>query len=134
MADIFRTMILPAATTPVAQQIAAALSPAGAGMWTTPLSTTGQEPATHYISTGFIGEDFAYMVPEQTWEQDEEGLWSCVANEGGNASAVYDACVAADLDVTLAEVEAVFATADVTAQDPFVAMQRLGLSIVSAEV
>lgn len=134
MADIFRTMILPAATTPVAQQIAAALSPAGAGMWTTPLSTTGQEPATHYISTGFIGEDFAYMVPEQMWEQDKEGLWSCVANEGGDASAVYDACVAAELAITLADIEAVFAPADVTAQDPFVAMQRLGLSIVSVEV
>jgi len=71
--DIFRTLILPANVTPLAQEIAATLSPGGAGMWTTGLSATGLPPATHYISTGFIPPEFAHMVPEQFWIQDEEG-------------------------------------------------------------
>jgi len=51
----------------------------------------------------------------------------------GNPVAVYEACVAAGMTVTLEQIEAVFAVADVTEQEPFVAMQRLGLSIVSNE-
>ena len=130
MADIFRTLILPAAVTPLAQQIAATLSPAGVGMWTTGLSATGQEPATHFISTGFIPPDFAYMTPEQFWEQDETGAWVQTGSTPGDPVAVYEACVAAGMTVTLAEVEGIFAVADITAQDPFVAMGRLGVMIV----
>jgi hypothetical protein len=133
MTDIFRTMILRASITPLAQQIAATLSPAGAGMWTTPLSPTGATPATHYISTGQISPDFAHMVPCQTWEQDEEGAWVETGSEPGDPVAVYEACNASEMEVTLEQVEAVFDVADVTEQDPFVAMARMGLSLVSEE-
>jgi len=130
MTDIFRTMILPADVTPLAQQIASTLSPAGAGMWTTPLSPIAEGPATHYISTGYIGEDFAHMVPEQFWSQDETGEWVLVSSTPGDPVAVYEACTTAGMEVTLAEIEAVFAVADVTEQEPFVAMGRLGLVLV----
>lgn len=130
MSDIFRTLILPAEVTPLAQEIAATLSPAGAGMWTTGISPTGTAPATHYISSGLIGPDFAFMVPLQVWEIDEAGQWQLVSTEPGNPDAVTAACNAAGLEVTLEQVEAIFAVADVTEQEPFTAMGRLGLSII----
>ena len=127
--DNFRTLILPAAVTPLARQIAATLSPAGIGMWTTGLSPTGAEPATHYISTGLISPEFAHMVPEQTWEQ-VDGAWTQTSSTPGNPEAVTEACTAAGMEVALAQVEAVFAVADVTEQEPFTAMGRLGLVLV----
>jgi hypothetical protein len=126
-------MILPASITPLAQQIAATLSPAGAGMWTTPLSQTGATPATHFISTGQISPEFAHMVPCQTYTQDEEGAWQLVSTEPGDPQAVTDTCNASEMEVTLEQVEAVFAVADVTEQEPFTAMARMGLNLVSEE-
>ena len=130
MTDIFRTLILPADVTPLAQKIAATLSSGGSGMWTTGLSATGKELATNYISTGFIPPEFAYMTPEQFWEQNEAGEWVQIGSSPGDPIAVYEACVAAGMEVTLAEIEAIYAVADITAQDPFVAMDRLKLLIV----
>ena len=132
--DEFRTLILPANVTPLAQEIAATLSPGGAGMWTTGLSATGAEPATHFISTGFIPPEFAHMVPEQFWEQDETGAWVQTGSEPGNPVAVFEACTAAGMTVTLEQIEAVFAVADVTEQEPFVAMGRMGLVIAQDQV
>ncbi len=64
MSDVFRTLIVESADVDLARTIAATLDPAHSqGMWETPLSSTGAEPATHYISTGFIGEGFAALVP-----------------------------------------------------------------------
>ena len=128
--DNFRTLILPAAVTPLAREIAATLSPAGIGMWTTGLSPTGAEPATHFISTGLISPEFAHMVPEQVWEQ-VDGAWTQTGSTPGNPEAVLEACTAAGMEVTQAEVDGVFAVADVTEQEPFTALGRLGLVIAA---
>ena len=130
MTDIFRTLILTAEVTPLSQKIAATLSPAGQNMWTTGMSATGEAPATHYISTGYIGPEFAHMVPLQVWEQDETGYWQLISTEPGDPEAVTAACNAAGLEVTLEQVDAIFNAADVTEQEPFTAMARLGLQIV----
>ncbi|MCJ7824968.1 MAG: hypothetical protein MUP44_08725 [Anaerolineales bacterium] len=132
--DILRTLILPASVTPLAREIAATLSPAGAGMWTTGLAPTAEGPATHYISTGYISPEFAHMVPEQFWEQDEDGEWVQTGSEPGSPEAVTEACTAAGMEVTLEQVEAVFAVADVTEQEPFAAMGRLGLMLVQEPI
>jgi hypothetical protein len=73
------------------------------------------------------------MVPLQVWEQDETGYWQLISTEPGDPEAVTAACNAAGLEVTLEQVEAVFAVADVTEQEPFTAMARMGLSLVSEE-
>ena len=132
MADwAFRTLITTAATTPLARDIAATLSPtAGQNMWITGLSATGNAPATHYVSTGLISPEFAALVPEQTWEQDENGDWVQTGSTPGDSVLCYQMCVAGGLTVTQAEVDAVYAAADVTAQEPFVAFGRLGLKMV----
>ncbi len=130
MPDIFRTMILAADTIDLARELAASFGPGGSGMWLTPLSADGTEPATHFISSGYIPEAFAYMVPSQTWAMDENGNWVMVSSDPGNPQAVYEAATAQGVICTLAEVEAVFNTADVTDEEPFAAMGRAGLKIV----
>ena len=131
MADEYRNLIVPAANVDLARAIAASFGPGGSGMWTTPLSATGADPASHYISSGFVPPEFAYMVPCQTWETDENGAWVLVSSEPGDPVAVYTAATEAGVICTQAEVDALFAAADVTAQEPFVAMGRLGLAIVN---
>lgn len=133
MTDTFRTLILPASVTPLAREIAATLSPGGIGMWTTGLSPNGAEPATHFISAGLISPEFAHMVPDQTWEQ-VDGAWTQTGSTPGNPEAVLEACTAAGMEVTLAQVEAVFAVADVTEQEPFTAMSRMGLVLVQEPI
>lgn len=61
---VYRTMIVPAAVASQCRELAAAISPpgAGAGMWEVGLSPTGQSPATHYVSAGLIGTDFAELL------------------------------------------------------------------------
>jgi hypothetical protein len=131
MAWSFRTLITTAATTPLARDIAATLSPtAGQNMWLTGLSATGNAPATHYVSTGLISPEFAALVPEQVWEQDANGDWVMTSSTPGDPVACYDLCIAGGLTVTQAQVDAVYAAADVTEQEPFVAFARLGLLMV----
>ena len=132
MADwSFRTLVTSAATTPLARDIAATLSPsAGQNMWLTGLSATGNAPATHYVSTGLISPEFAALVPEQVWEQDENGDWVQTGSTPGDPVACYQLCIAGGLTVTQAQVNAVYAAADVTTQEPFVAFSRLGLQLV----
>lgn len=131
MADAFRTLIVTASTAPLARELAASFGPGGAGMWTTPLSATGEDPATHYVSTGLIPEQFAYMMPTQIWETDEKGQWVMTSSVPGNPQAVWGAASQAGVKCTLEQVQAIFDTADVTPQEPFVAMGRLGLKIIN---
>jgi len=132
MADwAFRTLITTTATTPLARDIAATLSPSGGqNMWLTGLSATGNAPATHYVSTGLISPEFAMLVPEQMWEQDANGDWVQTGSSPGDPVLCYQMCVAGGLTVTQAQVNAVYAAADVTQQEPFVAFARLGLQMV----
>ena len=104
-------MILPAALAPLAQDLAEGLAgPAGAGMWTTGLSADGSEPATHYVSTGMIEDQFAAALTD--------------------ADALYAACQAAGASVTQEQCEALVAESDVSADAPFDAFARLGLQII----
>jgi hypothetical protein len=130
---IFRTLIIAAEDQAMTSTISETLGgTGGTNMWLTGLSADGTEPATHYIATGLIGEEFAAMVPTATWEQIDD-VWTQTDYVPGNALLVSMACAQADVTVTQAEVEAIYARADVTAQEPFVAMARLGLMLVQPE-
>ena len=130
MADAFRTLIVTAAHAPFAQQLAASFGPGGAGMWTTPLSASGLDPATHYISSGALPEEFADLVPTQTWEQID-GTWTMTGSTPGNPAAIYAVAQSQGVQCTLAEVEDTLTSSDVTEQPPFVAMGRMGLTIIN---
>ena len=130
MAYIFRTLIIAAAGAPLARTIAAAFG-GGPDMWVTPLSASGSDPASHYISTGYIPAEFVAMCPMATWALDEDGNWVQTDYYPGDAAAVYGFCQQAGLPYTLAEIEGVFSRSDVSQQEPFVAMGRLGLQIIN---
>ena len=131
MADTFATLIVTAADAPTSRAIAAAFGPGGVGMFTTPLSASGNEPATHYISTGYIPAEFVALSPMATWALDEDGNWVQSDYYPGDAAAVYAFCQQAGLPYTLAEIEGVFSRSDVSQQEPFTAMGRLGLQIIN---
>lgn len=128
--DAFRTLIVPTANVELARAIAASFGTGGVGMWTTPLSPTGAEPATHFISTGGIPAEFAFLVSCQTWAQGEDGAWVMTGETPGDPVAVYGLAVEAGIPCTQDDVDDLFDAADVTEQEPFVAMARLGVQIV----
>lgn len=130
MTDIFLTLIVPDAEVALARTVAATMDPGGVGMWVTPLSSTGDNPATHWISTGWVPEAWQSIVPTQTWEQQEDGTWVEISSTPGDPTTVLNACQAADLEVTQAEIDGLFSVADVTTQQPFVAMNRLGVQMI----
>ena len=128
--DTFATLIVTAADAPTSRAIAAAFGPGGVGMWTTPLSASGLDPATHYISTGYIPSEFVALSPMATWALDEDDDWVQTDYYPGDAAAVYGFCQQSGLPYTLAEIEGVFSRSDVSQQEPFVALGRAGLKIV----
>lgn len=116
----YRCLIVPDAQVEFARELSATVAgPAGAGMWTTPLSSTGAEPATHWISAGLISQDFAALLP--------------LGNEPGNAALVAQLATANGMATTAEQVRALFDVADVTEDESHVAMARLGLVMVSAQ-
>jgi hypothetical protein len=137
MSNVFRSLLVPAADATMAAELAAMLDPVNStGLFTTPLSPTGTEPATHYISTGYIAESFDGPLPYQAWTQDEQGQWVQTEDDPGSPAAVYAACQQLDppAPYTLDNIERLWAAADVTDQDPWTAMSRLGLQLVQPEM
>jgi hypothetical protein len=138
--DIYRDMIIPTDQVVLAREIAVTLDPAhNANMWITPLSPTGQEPATHFISSGLIPEEFASMVPCVFWawdqpDPDQPGQWVVTDVYPGDPITVYEACIAQGMTVTQEEIDDLFAAADVSDQEPFVAMSRMGVQMVQESI
>jgi hypothetical protein len=124
-----RCMIVENAHAPLARALAVALAgDAGDRMWVTPLSPTGNLPASHWITEGIISEEFAALMP--LWEV-QDGTVAQVSP--GMADAVYTQAQAIGSPVTLAQIQELFAHCDITEQEPFTAMARLGLKMVSTE-
>ena len=135
----FRTLIIPTSHVQLARDLASAISPQDAsGMFTTAL-TDGQS-VTHYISTGIVSDEFAAPLPLTTWEWQQPdpeapGAWGQVSHSPGMPEAI--AQMAAQLDppfnVTAAQIAAAFAASDISEQEPFVAMARMGLTLYHEE-
>lgn len=119
-----RTLIVTAGFQPLAAQLCASLSSAGAGMLTTPLSPTGIAPATHYISAGPIGDDFAAILP--CTSVDAEGT---VTTRPGNVAVVEALAAQAGITLPPGTIAALFAAIDVSEQGPWEAMARLGVTV-----
>ena len=125
---LHRSIIISADQRDLAAQLCAVLAgPGGSNMFTTPLSADGAAPATHYISAGMIEDNFAALLPldalvDDVWTRTYPGLPETIVQ-------LYNATD--NPPVTLNQVTAVFATADVSEEDPHQAMARLGLQIVT---
>ena len=125
-----RTIIVPAAFQALAQALceAAAEGDAGQGMYTTGLSETGTEPATHYISSGPIFDSFADLLPLTTVAYEEEV--AAETTRPGNVAVVEAIAAQAGFTLPPGTIAALFDAIDVTEQEPFTAMARVGLVMV----
>ena len=126
MSYIFRTIIVPAAFQSLAQGLceAAAEGDAGKNMFTTGLSPDGTEPATHYVSSGPIAAEFGDLLPLTTF--DEEGV---PTTRPGDVATVEAIAAQAGIALPAGTIAALFDAIEVTEQEPFTAMARLGLQI-----
>lgn len=79
-------------------------------MFVVPLSADGSEPATHYISSGLIDEDFAALL--------------------ASPQAMHDGLAQIGIDVPLQQCEGILSAADVSTESGHDAMARLGLMFV----
>ena len=126
-----RTIIVPASIVEPARAACAGLAgPGGSGMFTTPLSPTGEAPPTHYISSGLIEAPFADLLPLTSVSYAEDSTPS-VETRPGNVALTTQLASAAGLPITEAEVSAMLAAVDVSAQSAQDALTRLGLRIIS---
>lgn len=124
MSYIKRTLIVTAQHVPLARSLAAHLAgPPGDGMWLTGLSADGQEPATHYVSSGPVGAEFGPMLTD-------------AAALHGAVTAALDTGmqVPQSTGVTLADCEALVESStvvDLADESPHETFARLGLQIRS---
>ena len=126
-----RTIIVPAADVEAARAACAGLAgPGGTGMFTTPLSTTGEAPPTHYISSGLIEDQFADLLPLTAVTYGEDGTPS-TSTRPGNVALTVQLAAEAGLPITEDEVSALLAAVDVSNQAAEGALVRLGLQIIS---
>ena len=126
-----RTIIVPASIAEPARAACAGLAgPGGSGMFTTPLSSTGEAPPTHYISSGLIEEPFADLLPLTAVTYGEDGTLS-TSTRPGNVALTVQLATDAGLLITEAEVSALLSAVDVSEQSAEDALTRLGLKITT---
>jgi len=131
----FRTLIVPSDYQQFASTLASTLGGlSGQDMFTTGLSASGQEPATNYVSTGYIGAGLAEILPLDTYttEIDPQTDQPVVihTHKDGDPVKVAELAVEAGLEVTVEQVTALFNASDITEQEPFTAFARLGLQLI----
>ena len=126
----YRCLIIPDNQVVFARTLSATVAgPSGDNMWTTGLSASGATSISHWISAGVISEDFATLLPLTEYVDGEPEEVSA-----GNASATADLSTAAGFSVTTEEVQALFTSSSVTAEDAFAAMARMNLVIFNEEL
>lgn len=123
-----RCLIVPVFYASLARTLCAGITEGGAGasMFTTAVSVSGDVPATHYISDGLIGSDFASLLPLTTYTSDIAGLVTATVTPGQPSTITLLAKGA----VTLSQITALLDAIDVTQQEPFTALARMGLQII----
>ena len=110
-----RTIIVPDAVVIPARLACEALAGAGgSGMYSVPLSPTGELPATHWISSGLIEQDFADLLASP----DALAAVAAVATGAG---------------IDPAPLVAIVAASDITDEPADVALARLGLQLCQQE-
>ena len=114
------TIIIPAYRVESARELGAALDPAGAGMYTTGLSPDGNDPATHYISSGMIDSMMVYLL------SDSKMLYK--ASEYG----AYEQGI--ELDATQDQADSLVSNAFVSYGDPWEAIQSMGLQMIKGSI
>ena len=127
---LHRTIIVPKAKQALSQSLCAGLSPnGGAGMFIVGLSASGNAPATHYISSGPISDEMAALLPCKSITTDAQGHQQTTTTPG-MPEAVPALAAKAGITATKTQINALYAAIDVSDQEPFAALARLGLKMV----
>jgi hypothetical protein len=138
--DVFRTLIVTADQAPLARLVCSTLGGLPYdGMFEIGLSPTGDEPATHYISSGGVSEGFAKLAPFSTWawhspDLDENGQWVETEYSPGYPQITAERCVEAGLEVTPEAIKVMYAASDVTDEPWQTALARMNLQLVRPPV
>ena len=134
MSYTHRVIVVPAAFQQLAQGLceAAAEGDAGKGMFTTGLSPDGSAPATHYISSGYIFQEFADLLPLTAVNYDIEGS-PILSTRPGNVAVVEAMAAQAGFDLAPGTIGALFDAIDVTEVGPHERLAQLGLAIITEE-
>jgi len=94
---VHKTIIVPAAHVNAARYLCEALAGAGgSGMFTTPLSADGQEPATHYISSGMIEDSFAGLLLRPSEQISAYAVAQGVSATPTEIASILDAAIISD--------------------------------------
>ena len=127
---VHRTIIVPAPLVEAARAACAGLAgPGGSGMFTTPLSATGTLPASHYISSGMIEDQFASLLPLITVVRTDGTPTTNI--QPGNAALTAQLAADAGLPFTEEEISMLLSAVDVSGQSADEAFARLGLQIIA---
>lgn len=125
-----RCIIIPASAQANAQALCKGLAgAAGDGMFVTGLSASGNAPATHYISSGPISDEMAALLPCKSITTDAQGNQQTTTTPG-MPEAVPALAAKAGITATKTQINALYAAIDVSDQEPFAALARLGLKMV----
>lgn len=112
---IHRSLIISAAQRDLCAELCAAIAgPAGEGMFTTALTDDTQ--VTHYISSGYILEEFAAVLPLDEETQGDPDAIVALANQVG-------------FSVTLEQVNTMLSEASISDTDPHTHMAKLNLKL-----
>ena len=123
MSWVHRCMIVPTEHVDFARSLCATLAgEGGSGMFTTPLSPTGDYPPTHWISSGLIEDAFADLLPLLSVDVTDAPL-------AGHPDHVCTLAHDAGMAVSYDDIVRLFSAVDVSAQPPHAALERLGLAL-----
>lgn len=115
MSYVYKCLIVPLEIQPISQNLCAQLAgQSGENMFTTGLSATGAAPATHFISAGMIDKQFAYVM--------------------SNSAIMHQSCINAGINVTLEQCQDILDAADISEDEPFIALDRIGLKLIQDEL
>lgn len=130
---VHRTMIVPTAYLTAAQNLCAGLAGiSGTQMFLCALGNTPTGEQTHGMSTGFISDQFAILLP--LWQrvvEDDKEIWNKVSN--GQASVIVALAQAQQIELSLAEVSALLAAVWVSDVDWVNSCQYLNLVPIKSE-
>lgn len=125
-----RTMIVPEELVLNVRALADQFGPSSQNMWVTGVSPDGDLPVTHYVSAGFIGDEFADFLPCKSTTVDTEGN-STVTERPANYALFVELATLSGIDVIPQLVfNSIMQAVDVSDQEPFTALSRLGLQLV----
>lgn len=116
-----RTLIIPIALAEPARAACMALTgSASEGLFTTLLYPEGGTEATHAISSGYIAGEYADLLP--------------CGDQPGNTEALLGLLKSVEFPITTEELTQLLSIIDISEEESYAAMSRLGLSLTPNEL